>query len=63
MCLAVKKVVESSIAIQAEALVPLVARMFGFTRSTEEMRREILKVVELSVDKGMVVKDGELLKS
>ncbi len=62
MCLAVKKVVESSIAIQAEAVVPLVARMFGFARSTEEMRKDILKAVEMSVEKEVVTKDGDLLK-
>ncbi|HEX8549888.1 MAG TPA: DUF3320 domain-containing protein [Cytophagaceae bacterium] len=62
MCLAVKKVVENSIAIQADAVVPLVARMFGFARATEEMKKEIMKALELSVGEGMVVRDGGLLK-
>jgi very-short-patch-repair endonuclease len=62
MCLAVKKVVESSIAIQAEAAVSFVAKMFGFARATEEMKKEILKAVDLSAEKGLVVKDGSLLK-
>lgn len=63
LCMAVKKVVESSIAIQPEAAVPFVAKLFGFSRVTEEMRKDLLKVIELSVEKGMVVREGELLKS
>ena len=63
LCLAVKKVVENSIAIQPEAAVPFVAKMFGFARVTEEMKKEILTAVELCVEKGMVSRDGELLKS
>jgi len=63
LCLAVKKVVESSIAIQPDAAVPFVAKLFGFSRVTEEMRKDLLKVIELSVEKGMVVKEVELLKS
>ena len=62
MCLAVKRVVGSSIAISADAAVPFVAKMFGFARATEDIRKEILKAVDLSVEKGMVIKDGELLK-
>lgn len=63
MCLAVKKVVENSIAIQAESAVPFVAKMFGFSRATEDMRKEILKAVDLSVDRGLVVREGEMLKT
>lgn len=63
LCLAVKKVVESSIAIEPDAALPFIARLFGFSRVTEEMRRELHKAVDLSVEKKMVVKEGELLKA
>ena len=43
--------------------MPFVAKMFGFSRVTEDMRKELLKAVELSVERGVVVKDGELLKN
>lgn len=43
LCLAVKKVVESSIAIQPDAAVPFLAKLFGFSRVTEEMRKDFSK--------------------
>ncbi|BAV05968.1 AAA domain-containing protein [Filimonas lacunae] len=59
--LAIKQVVESSIAISPDAAVPFVARMLGFSRTTEETRKEILKVIDISVDKRIIQKEGEVL--
>jgi very-short-patch-repair endonuclease len=62
MMLAVEKVVREAIAIQPEAAVPLVARIFGFTRVTEEMKAEILGMIGRSLHTQQVVQEGELLK-
>ncbi|MEX2592624.1 MAG: DUF3320 domain-containing protein [Anditalea sp.] len=59
---AIKKVVESSIAIQPDAAAPLIAKIFGFSRVTEEMRKFLLESIEASVSEGIVGKDGEFLK-
>jgi very-short-patch-repair endonuclease/DNA polymerase III delta prime subunit len=63
MMLAIEKVVRESIAIQPEAAVLLVARIFGFTRVTEEMKADILGMIGRSLHQQQVVQDGELLKS
>lgn len=62
MNLAIKKVVEGSIAIQPDAAVPLIAKMFGFARVTEDMRGHVLGVIDQSVVSGIVIRDGEFLK-
>lgn len=59
---AIVKVVGESIAIQPEVAVPLIAKLFGFSRVTEEMKKELLTVLEQNVNTGKIRKDGELLK-
>lgn len=62
LSLAIKKVVEKSIAIQPNAVVPFVAKMFGFARVTEEMKKEILSVIEHDIANNTLQQNGELLK-
>ncbi|MET4137962.1 DUF3320 domain-containing protein [Pedobacter sp. UYP1] len=62
MDLAIKKVVEDSIAIQADVAVPLIARLFGFNRVTEDIRKELLIILDSSIDNGLVATDGVYLK-
>jgi very-short-patch-repair endonuclease len=59
---AIQQIVGSSIAIQPEAAVPFVAKMFGFGRVTEDLRNDLLTIIQQSVDKGFVKKEGGLLK-
>jgi very-short-patch-repair endonuclease/DNA polymerase III delta prime subunit len=60
---AVEKVVRDSVAIHPEAAFPLVARLLGFSRVTEDMRNDLLQVIEQTVQSTTVIKDGELLKA
>ncbi|RYE14649.1 MAG: DUF3320 domain-containing protein, partial [Sphingobacteriaceae bacterium] len=62
LSLAIKKAVEKSIAIQLDAAVPFVAKMFGFARVTEEMKKEVLGAIESNVTNKTLQQDGELLK-
>jgi superfamily I DNA and/or RNA helicase/very-short-patch-repair endonuclease len=62
LSLAVEKVVKESIAIQPEAAVPFIAKLFGFSRVTEDMREEILNAVRSSLASNRILRDGELLK-
>jgi len=60
--IAVKNVVESAIAIQQETAVPLVARLFGISRVTEDVRKELSNAIDLTLERGIVIKDGDYLK-
>ena len=62
MNLAIIKVVESSIAIQPDNAVILIAKLFGFARVTEDMRNHILQSIKKAVKSEIVKKDGEFLK-
>jgi len=62
MDIAVKNVVESSIAIQQDTAVPLIAKLFGINRVTEDVRKELSTAIDLTLARGIVVKDGEYLK-
>ena len=62
MSLAIKKVVENSIAIQEELALPLIAKMFGFSRVTEEMKKEISAHVELNINQGIIEREALFLK-
>nr|WP_294785813.1 DUF3320 domain-containing protein [uncultured Flavobacterium sp.] len=62
MNLAIIKVVESSIAIQPDNAVILIAKLFGFARVTEDMRNHILQSIKKTVKSEIVKKDGEFLK-
>jgi very-short-patch-repair endonuclease/DNA polymerase III delta prime subunit len=61
--LALEKIVRESIAIQPEAAVPFVAKLFGFSRVTEEMRTGIMELIKASIDKQIIYQDGEWLKN
>ena len=60
---ALEKVVKDAVAIQREDTVPFIARMFGYSRVTEEMKEEILKAIDISIENNLVQKEGELLKA
>ncbi|WP_240410042.1 DUF3320 domain-containing protein [Flavisolibacter nicotianae] len=60
--LGVEKVVRESIAIQPEAAVAYIARLFGFTRITEEIRDEILACIEQNLTQKRLQKENGLLK-
>ncbi len=62
MNLAIIKIVESSIAIQPDNAVTLIAKLFGFARVTEDMRKHILQSIKKAVKSEIVKKDGEFLK-
>ncbi len=62
MDLAVRKVVEEAIGIQPEAVVPFIARLFGFTRVTEDLKNDLLHAIDLSIVKESVIMDGEFLR-
>ncbi|WP_163399678.1 DUF3320 domain-containing protein [Flavobacterium fluviatile] len=62
MNLAIIKVVESSIAIQPDNAVILIAKLFGFARVTEDMRNHILQSIKKAVKFEIVKKDGDFLK-
>ncbi len=59
----VQKVVRDAIAIHPEAAFPLVARLLGFSRVTEDMRQDILQIVQAAINQGLLLQDGELLKA
>jgi very-short-patch-repair endonuclease len=61
--MAVEKVVQDAVAISPEAAVPFVARMFGITRITEDMRKELLEIIEEMIAQKAILRDGELLKA
>ncbi|MBV7529439.1 DUF3320 domain-containing protein [Chitinophaga sp. sic0106] len=63
MGVALEKVVKDAVAIQPEAAVPFMAKMFGFSRVTEDMRTEFLKGIVASVENNVVQMDGDYLKA
>lgn len=60
---ALERVVKDAVAIQREDTVPFIAKMFGYSRVTEEMKEEILKAIDISIENNLVQKEGELLKA
>ncbi len=63
MTLAIVKIVSESIAVQPDVAVHLIAKLFGFSRVTEEMKKELLRILDLNVGLGIIRKDGEVLKN
>ncbi|NII23793.1 DUF3320 domain-containing protein [Pseudoflavitalea sp. X16] len=61
--MAIEKVVRESIAIQPEAVVPFVARIFGFARVTEEMKADMLGMIGRCLQQQNIYQDGDLLKA
>ena len=62
IALALEKVVQDSIAIQQSDAATWAAKMFGFNRVTEDMKEEILSVLENMIMQNVVKKDGQLIK-
>ncbi|MCW3464369.1 DUF3320 domain-containing protein [Chitinophaga nivalis] len=62
MGVALGKVVKDAVAIQREDAVPFIAKMFGYSRVTEDIREEILKAIDINVSNKIVQQEGELLK-
>lgn len=62
MILAIEKVVRSAIAIQPEAVVPIVTRIFGFARVTEDMKAEIRIMINRAIQQKNIILNGSLLK-
>jgi len=62
MNLAIAKVVENSIAIQPESAVPLISKIFGYSRVTEDMRASILESIKYAIESEKITKDGDFLK-
>jgi hypothetical protein len=62
LVLAIEKVVADSVAIQPEAVVSSVVKLFGFQRVTEEMREVILEVIKKAMGEKRILKEGEVLK-
>jgi hypothetical protein len=60
--MAIESTVKRSFAIHVDEAVPIVARMFGFLRVTEEMKQGILDAIELSIKQKSVAVDGVVLK-
>lgn len=58
----IKKVVESSIAIQPEVAISLISKLFGFFRVTEDMKKYLLESIESAITRGVVIREGEFLK-
>jgi very-short-patch-repair endonuclease len=63
LALGVKKVVEDSIAIQPDAAMPFIAKLFGFSRLTDEMKKELSRGITHALVSGSVKQEGELLRS
>jgi very-short-patch-repair endonuclease len=62
MMVAVEKVVRESVAILPEDAVTFVARLFGFSRVTEDMKEDILQVIQKSIDQQIIRQEGDFLK-
>lgn len=62
MHVGIRKVVESSIAIQPEVAIPLISKLFGFSRVTEDMKKYLLESIESAITSGVVIREGEFLK-
>jgi len=60
--LAIEKVVRDSIAIQPDAAAAFVARIFGFARMTEEMKADLLELIQDSIDRRIVMQEGGVLR-
>ncbi|MDK0575362.1 hypothetical protein P6P35_16085, partial [Clostridium perfringens] len=62
ICIGIEKVVKELIAIQPEATIPYIAKMFGFARVTDDIKKEIMSAINLSIKNKKVFLDGEYLK-
>ncbi|HVG12965.1 MAG TPA: DUF3320 domain-containing protein, partial [Flavisolibacter sp.] len=62
LSLGAQKIISDSIAIERDEAISMIARLFGFSRVTEEMRKELLEVIRLCINDGKVAVDGTVLK-
>src|SRR6266487_3361569 len=62
IALAIERAVQDSIAIQQEDAAILVGKMFGFNRVTEDMKAEILSVLQKMIKQKVLRKEGELIR-
>jgi very-short-patch-repair endonuclease len=62
LSLAVEKVVKDAIAIDPLSAVPFIAKLFGFSRVTEDMKIEILNAIKFAIASKKILKEGEILK-
>lgn len=60
--LALEIVVKDAIAITPDDASVLVAKMFGFTRVTEDIKKEIIDVIPKAIKQKSIQQDGGLLK-
>jgi hypothetical protein len=61
--MAIQQMVEASIAITEEALIPLVARQLGFPRVTGDMRQSLSEAIGKTIQLDMITHEGLNLKS
>ena len=59
---AIEKVVKDSIAIQPDLAVPFIAKMLGFARVTEDMKTDILEIIQRCIDQKLIYREGQFLK-
>ncbi|MBE9583177.1 DUF3320 domain-containing protein [Mucilaginibacter sp. JRF] len=60
--LAIKQVVSEAIAITDEAAANLVAKLFGFSRVTEDMKQLLLEPIRIAENHGIIKRDNGYLK-
>ena len=63
MRLALEEVVQNAIAISSGDAAVMVSRMFGFTRVTEEIKKELLEIINKAVESKYIQLEGGLLKT
>ncbi|RFS20523.1 DUF3320 domain-containing protein [Chitinophaga silvatica] len=62
LTLALEKIVGDAIAIQREDAVPMVSKLLGFTRVTEDIKEEVNKVIDVSIEEKVLEQEGDFLK-
>ena len=59
---AIRQVVGSAIAITEQEAIPLVAKMLGFSRMTDEMRQQLSEAIGKTIQEGVLTFEGINLK-
>ena len=59
---AIRQVVGSAIAITEQEAIPLVAKMLGFSRMTDEMRQQLSEAIGKTIQQGVLTFEGINLK-
>ena len=63
LIVAVEKVVEDAVAITIAAAIPMVAKIVGLNRVTEDIKNDITVVIEQCLAQDIIYLDGEWLKT